>query len=57
MVQPITVAPSIRVLAVCNGKCRSRVPLLMRVPWLNATRRDIAGSVGHIELGCAGAIS
>ena len=28
----------------------SRVPLLMRVPWLNATRRDIGGSVGHIDL-------
>ena len=28
----------------------SRVPLLMRIPWLSTEQRDIGGSVGHIDL-------
>ena len=28
----------------------SRVPLLMRVPWLSKEQREVAGSVGHIDL-------
>ena len=28
----------------------SRVPLLMRVPWLSTEQREIGGSVGHIDL-------
>ena len=28
----------------------SRVPLLMRVPWLSSGRRSVDGSVGHVDL-------
>ena len=28
----------------------SRVPLLMRVPWINNVRRDIGGGVSHVDL-------
>ena len=28
----------------------SRVPLLMRVPWLSSGRRSVEGSVGHVDL-------
>ncbi|MBI4306753.1 MAG: sulfatase-like hydrolase/transferase [Chloroflexi bacterium] len=28
----------------------SRVPLLVRIPWLNSTEKHIGGSVGHIDL-------
>ena len=28
----------------------SRVPLLMRIPWISTEQRDIGGSVGHIDL-------